>query len=209
MTLPPPTPSPQHPPSKKLKLTDGIELETATKASAAEASNQSAEPPRSSLIESVLTSNKTNMEDTDLDLFPGGAAPTGNNGPQTPPRNDHLNAAAPGELSPPRSQGNPTATTNGGAATNGHPTVGDVQDNTQSGTAIGGSNNTAQVAVTGTGFDNVLGNANGSNWQPGEWRSKKNVEETARAWDYVVEPNWNANQYGDVMERARQARGMQ
>lgn len=214
MTLSPSTPSPEKPPAKKIKLAEGVELATLNQTSAAAASKQSALPTKESLIESVLNpSEKANMEDTDLDLFPGGNAPTGNNGPQTPPRNDHLNAAAPGELSPPRSQGNPTSTTtatNGSAATNGHPAVGNTQDNTQNGTTAvsGGTNGAQQGAVAGTGYDNSLGNTNGNTWQPGEWRSKKNVEETARAWDYVVEPNWNANQFGDVMERARQqARG--
>jgi hypothetical protein len=148
------------------------------------------------------------MEDTEVDLFPGGTA-SNNNGPQTPPRNDHLNAAAPGELSPPRSQGNDTAaTTNGNvsvsATSNGNPAVGDMQEPMSNAAAASGVNNNGNSSTGNNGYSN--GNNASNTWQPGEWRNKKNAEETARAWDYVVEPNWNANQYGDVMERARQAR---
>lgn len=142
------------------------------------------------------------MQDTEVDLFPGGTA---NNEPQTPPRNDHLNAAAPGELSPPRSQGNSTADT----ANAGNPAPAAMNGN---GSAFTANGTTSQLDSAGshapfapdagTSFDGD------GKWQPGEWKSKKSQDEMARAWEYVVDKEWSAREYGDVVMRGKQARGV-
>lgn len=151
------------------------------------------------------------MQDTEVDLFPSG---TTNNAPQTPPRNDHLNATAPGELSPPRSQGDIIGTANTSAAvTNGHATpAGQVlQENNLSNNNGGiensktGGGDAAGGAANGIGTGNASG---GGTWQPGEWKGKKSQEEAARAWDFVVDREWSAAQYGDVIERGKRARGL-
>ncbi|KPI38737.1 uncharacterized protein AB675_5748 [Cyphellophora attinorum] len=169
------------------------------------------------------TSNTTTMSDTEIDLFP--SSTTDNNtasGPQTPPHNA-LNAAAPGELSPPRSQHNNTAahTTNGTTSLN--PTT---QPNTSSMLSNGPTGLGSSFGGIGSGMNNNTnagdlmsmsnvveqqpgGETNGNGNGPGEWKSKKAQDEMQRAWEMVADKDWSAREFGDVVLRGRAARSQQ
>jgi hypothetical protein len=115
-------------------------------------------------------------------LFPGSnnGTSTGPVRPQTP-QNDHLNASAPGELSPPRSQTYETRSsfTNGtyDAPTNAQPTAN-------------------------------MGNEKTIADQPGQgWKNKKAQEEMQRSWDSVVDKDLNLKEFGDVVMQGKQQRG--
>lgn len=115
-------------------------------------------------------------------LFPGSNNDTsaGPVRPQTP-QNDHLNASAPGELSPPRSQTHDARS----SFTNG--TYGD---------AAGG------VAGTGAAAEKP------ATEQPGQgWKNKKAQEEMQRSWDNVVDKDLNLKEFGDVIMQGKQQRG--
>ena len=117
----------------------------------------------------------------DDNLFPGSNNPsTTVVRPQTP-QNDHLNAAAPGELSPPRSQPQDTR-----PATNGHYAADDM--------AMSGAEMVEQKQedVPGAG-----------------WKSKKAQEEMQRAWEYVVDRDFSLKEFGDVVMAGKQQRGEQ
>merc|ERR1712000_457895 len=151
------------------------------------------------------TSPATLMEDTEVDLFPEG---TSHAAPQTPPRNDHLNAAAPGELSPPRSQGNASADAVTGAlngngpvsagGANGAQEPGNMSSFTDSGNAG------LSFAQQGYGGEYNGTNKNEKGPQPGEWKTKKAQDEMVRAWEFVVDREWSAQEYGDVIMAGRQ-----
>lgn len=136
----------------------------------------------------------------DDNLFPGSA--TMNDRPRTP-ANDHLNAAAPGELSPPRSQtqgedvlinepprqqipngSHPSANTRATRSAARPHTAADARyDGTQSG----------DPSSMGTG-------ANQRDETPGwGWKDKKAQEEMQRAWENVVDRDFSLKEYGDVM----------
>ena len=115
------------------------------------------------------------VEFEDDNLFPGASQPSDSAvRPQTP-QNDHLNAAAPGELSPPRSQTQETRpTTNGNYA---------ADDMTMSGAEVVEQK---QEDVPGAG-----------------WKSKKAQEEMQRAWEHVVDRDFSLREFGDVMALGR------
>jgi hypothetical protein len=154
-------------------------------------------------------------QDTDVDLFPSSSGVAGsstlvsntagndtastssasaadNTQPHTPPNND-LNAAALGELSPPRSQGEHTVAA---AAANGESLFSMGQQNGH--------------VTTGKGKEQAMTEVIGGpgQWQPGEWKSKKSQEEMARAWESVVDRDWDPRQFGDVVLKGRQQRGL-
>jgi hypothetical protein len=166
-------------------------------------------------------------QDTEVDLFPSGsgagAGASANNNdtastsdasthPHTPPHND-LNAAAPGELSPPRSQG-PSASSPGESAFamplhngNGNANVkGKEQAVEGNGVATGNGGVGSAGGAGGQGGQGGQGGA--AQWQPGEWKSKKNQEEMARAWESVVDRDWDPRQFGDVVLKGRKQRGL-
>lgn len=101
--------------------------------------------------------------------------------PQTP-RNDHLNAAAPGELSPPRSQ---STNINLGGGGGGDDVVrpGDTED-------------LSPTAANRT----VLQQQEQEEWKPGQgWKNKKAQEDMQRAWDSIVDREFSLKEFGDVM----------
>ena len=133
------------------------------------------------------------MSDTDVDLYPNAAsAATTTGAPQTPPRND-LNAAAPGELSPPRSQTDAAPAT---GATNGNVSAAATNGTTES------------FAVDASAAGSFLGQGKQDGNGPGEWRSKKSQDEMARAWEFVVDREFSLREFGDVVMLGRKARGL-
>jgi len=128
--------------------------------------------------------------DLDDNLFPQSTTTSG------APANDHLNASAPGELSPPRSQGQ------------------SQEDHHQAMSIPNGANTSSRVTrsaaahqaaqyETGQMEDNpaMMGGAEGQRDEtPGwAWKNKKAQEEMQRAWDNVVDRDFSLKEYGDVM----------
>ena len=141
----------------------------------------SSSPPASSLPD--------NNED---DLFP--QSTSASNAPQTPnPPNEHLNASAPGELSPPRSQGH--------------------ANDDQQPTFNGANTSSRRLRSAAVGTQRTAGNANATaasvedsrEDSPGwGWKNKKAQDEMARAWDNVVDRDFSLKEYGDIMMIANQ-----
>lgn len=131
------------------------------------------------------------------------------NDPPRTPADDHLNAAAPGELSPPRSQtqsdDNPVNEPVGQSVPNG----------THAGANIGITRSAAKAAASigvdirfegqrddGGAFPTTN---NQRDEQPGwTWKNKKAQEEMQRAWDSIVDRDFSLKEYGDVMVLGRE-----
>lgn len=117
-------------------------------------------------------------ENDDENLFPG-AMHDGNSSAYVPamtPANDHLNAAAPGELSPPRSQSLSRGTN---IPTTWDDLVPDADGpETDEGLSVKRTSEKEQV---------------------GAWKSKKAQDEMRRAWDFVVDKDFSLKEYGDVL----------
>ena len=114
------------------------------------------------------------------DLFPGSKNPNSSASvrPHTP-QNDHLNASAPGELSPPRSANEPRSSFTNGTYADG-----------------------AATAMNTAPADKPITD------QPGMgWKNKKAQEEMQRAWEFVVDRDFSAKEYGDVCLIGKQQRG--
>ena len=118
----------------------------------------------------------------EADLFPDSTTATSNPLVQ----NDHLNAAAPGELSPPRSQDSEEpelpASSRANEEANGHPII-DYREE-----RLPGSNGDGQApAKPGSG-----------------WNNKRAQEEFQRAWDNVLDKDFSLREFGDVMAMEEQ-----
>ncbi len=136
-----------------------------------------------SMASTTPSSNSNPAPDNEFEddnLFPGASNPSSTSiiRPQTP-QNDHLNAAAPGELSPPRSQTQDTQ-----PATNGSYAADDMN--------MGATDQVEQKQEDKPGAG---------------WKSKKAQEEMHRAWDYVVDKDFNLKEFGDVILLGKQQRG--
>lgn len=95
------------------------------------------------------------------------------------PQNDHLNAAAPGELSPPRSQ------TNVAEDTGSRATMTTMMDDTEDLSPTAANRTVMKIE---------------EEWKPGQgWKSKTAQEEMQRAWDNVVDKEFSLKEFGDVM----------
>ena len=131
-----------------------------------------------------MNSSPTSSFDVEeeADLFPESTTATSN----TLVQNDHLNAAAPGELSPPRSQDSEEPelhTTNmANEEANGHPMM-DYRDER----IAGGSGDGQAPAKPGSG-----------------WNNKRAQEEYQRAWDTVLDKDFSLREFGDVMATEEQ-----
>lgn len=201
-----------------------------------EASETIKQPSKSTAASTKEPQAKT-MSDTEIDLFPASASNTNNaataatsgntiNGPQTPPHNS-LNAAAPGELSPPRSQhASSTGNAAGGAATNGTTSMNALQSNAPAfmsnglstsfhnsesfSGGIGGGNNGGAGDLMGSygaaGGYGPQQQEGGTNDGPGAWKSKKAQDEMQRAWEMVADKDWSAREFGDVILRGKEQR---
>ncbi|RMZ88094.1 hypothetical protein DV736_g4678, partial [Chaetothyriales sp. CBS 134916] len=97
------------------------------------------------------------------------------------PQNDHLNAAAPGELSPPRSQ---------------------AQDGTAARPVANGEHAADEL--------NKQGGAGGGEDMPGAlWKNKKAQEEKHRALEWLVDRDFSLALFGDVVLLGKQQRGQE
>lgn len=97
------------------------------------------------------------------------------------PLNDHLNASAPGELSPPRSHSMSQAPGDfnlGLRSSNGHGNMGygDDIDERQ-----------------------IRSGSKPAPWKEGDWRSKRSQDEHIRAMENVIDRDYNPQEYGDPM----------
>jgi hypothetical protein len=121
------------------------------------------------------------------------------------PANDHLNAAAPGELSPPRSQPSqaesttallPNPTTTSAAMANGAATRSSARlANTQSNSR--GTGDTGAFPALGVSEKDI------ANMPGGGWKNKKAQEDMHRAWDNIVDRDFSLKEYGDVMMQGK------
>ena len=135
--------------------------------------------PDDSMTSTTPSSGDAALEE---DLFPGSKNPS-TNAPVRPatPQNDHLNASAPGELSPPRSQTHETRT----SFTNG-----------------------MYADAAGASAGAVVGEKASNTDQPGAgWKNKKAQEEMQRAWEFVVDRDFSLKEFGDVVLLGKQQRG--
>ena len=149
--------------------------------------------------DSMLSTPSSHQDDTydDDNLFPdatnNATSSTSYVAAQTP-QNDHLNAAAPGELSPPRSQSISTGQANGFAPATKGATLGE-----DDGDFI--SDDDEAIDMKGepsrTGKDDKD--------RPGAgWKNKKAQEEMARAWENVVDRDFDIKAYGDPLAHKSQ-----
>ncbi|KIW67158.1 hypothetical protein PV04_06430 [Phialophora macrospora] len=121
------------------------------------------------------------------------------------PANDHLNAAAPGELSPPRSQPSqadhtaaplPNPTNTSGPMANGTATRSSARLAKPQSTSRGAGDAAALSALAGSEKD-------GANLPGGGWKNKKAQEDMHRAWDNIVDRDFSLKEYGDVMMQGK------
>lgn len=123
-------------------------------------------------------------EDEDHELFPSSARPS-------TPKNNDLNAAAPGELSPPQSQ--PTSQRAGIGAD-------DAVDMTSMNDA--GAAAAAYNHVNGTdGAGQMSGQLNGAPYVPGMgWRTKRANEDYHRAAEMLADRDFSLREFGDLFD---------
>lgn len=130
------------------------------------------------------------------DLFPTGTAANTNFVAAQTPQNDHLNAAAPGELSPPRSQSfsAPSGQTNGFGSTVSRGQIdGDAELITDDDEAIDVKDGRAE----GKGGRE---SKSADKQKPGAgWKNKKAQEQMQMAWDHIVDRDFDVKQFGDVL----------
>lgn len=127
-----------------------------------------------------------------------GSSHTGNTyvQPQTP-QNDHLNASAPGELSPPRSQ---TQSTTSNTANNANVGDGSMEDDEgvdmPSASGSGGA---------GAGGQQTQESQAAEEAKPGAgWKNRKAQDEMQKTWDHhIVDKDFSLREFGDVMAHRR------
>ncbi|KIX05023.1 uncharacterized protein Z518_05895 [Rhinocladiella mackenziei CBS 650.93] len=139
----------------------------------------------------------------DDNLYPDSHGDTGSGAMSDRPRtpaNDHLNAAAPGELSPPRSQtqgedvNRPMVTpmSNGG-----------YTGATNTATTRGATRSHAEPQFEGSREEGLPYSSSGPNERderPGwGWKNKKAQEDMQRAMDNVVDRDFSLKEFGDVI----------
>lgn len=122
-------------------------------------------------------------EDEDQDLFPSSDQPS-------TPKNNHLNATAPGELSPPQSQ-----STSQRIADNTADDPADLGGMADDG-AADYKNNTN--GIDGAGDMNGPGN---EKYTPGMgWKTKKAQEEYQRAAETLTDRDFSLREFGDLFD---------
>jgi len=116
-------------------------------------------------------------EDEDQDLFPSSDRPS-------TPKNNHLNATAPGELSPPQSQ-----STSQRIETGPDDTV-----------EMGGMGNDGDVYSNVNGVDGA-GEQNGKQYVPGSgYKTRKANEDYQRAAETLVDLDFSLREFGDLFD---------
>jgi hypothetical protein len=131
----------------------------------------------------------------DTDLFPADTnaiANAANIGRPLTPQNNHLNALAPGELSPPRSESrSQRQTMNPKASATERSSMANGNGNPK-------ENNSHGFAKDGRGLDNK--DDVGGDGKPGSgWKSKRAQEEYHRAMETVVDRDFSLREFGDVL----------
>ncbi|ETI22417.1 hypothetical protein G647_06492 [Cladophialophora carrionii CBS 160.54] len=130
------------------------------------------------------------------------------------PANDHLNAAAPGELSPPRIQPTqaeytaallpdpaPTsAAMANGTAVRSSARLANANANTSTQPKSGGAGDTAAFPALAANEKDI------ANQPGGGWKNKKAQEDMHRAWDNIVDRDVSLKEYGDVMMQGKAQR---
>jgi hypothetical protein len=121
-------------------------------------------------------------EDADHDLFPSSDRPS-------TPRNNHLNATAPGELSPPQSQSTSQRIEHGA-------------DDTIVMGGMGDDGAADYNNVNGTdGPGQMDGRRNGKQYVPGlGWKTKKANEDYQRALETLVDRDFSLREFGDLFD---------
>ena len=144
----------------------------------------------------LSTPSSTTNEDTydEENLFPSeGTATTSHTIPAQTPQNDHLNAAAPGELSPPRSTTQSQTQTNGFLSAPLAADSNDISDDDEAIDIKGEGSADAGVGPRGT----VVG---ADKNKPGAgWKNKKTQDDMQRSWEFVVDRDFDGRQFGDVL----------
>ncbi|KAK5327693.1 hypothetical protein LTR93_003079 [Exophiala xenobiotica] len=128
----------------------------------------------------------------DDNLFPHSTTTTSS----VAPVNDHLNASAPGELSPPRSQGQQYREAHQAHQAISVPNV-QAQAQAQAHQVAQSQYETGQMQQDPTMMQGADGQREDA---PGyAWKNKKAQEEMQRAWENVVDRDFSLKEYGDVM----------
>ncbi|KAK5946411.1 hypothetical protein PMZ80_000554 [Knufia obscura] len=147
--------------------------------------------------DSMLSTPSSNGNDDTYDeesMFPSETATTSYIAPETP-QNDHLNAAAPGELSPPRSSSNTLSQTQSQPNTNGFlsaPLAVDSNDISEDDEGIDMKGERSRGAGGTVGAEEKN--------KPGAgWKNKKAQEDMQRSWDFIVDRDFDVRQFGDPL----------
>lgn len=138
--------------------------------------------------------------------------------PRTPPANDHLNAAAPGELSPPRSQTRDSEDTstshsvtllNGAHSTGANANISATRSSARIAAAYAATVDANATADDPTNNSDVFpsstteaeaGAGAERDDRPGAgWRSKKAQDDMQRAWENIVDRDFSLAEFGDVV----------
>lgn len=140
--------------------------------------------------QNLYNDNDDDDDEEDQDLFPSSDQPS-------TPKNNHLNATAPGELSPPQSQS----------------TSQRVEADADESVEMGGMGddgaddayNIANMDVNGTdGAGEMKGgqqNGNGNEYVPGwGWKNRKAQEEYQRAAETLVDRDFSLREFGDLFD---------
>lgn len=164
------------------------------------------------------SSSSESSPEGDTDLFPEETAhitnPGNNNNNTTnigrplTPQNNHLNALAPGELSPPRSQSQSqpepqptnTTTTTGNSNSNNSFTEPAEHDGFGSSSAMAnGGNGRKSLFAEGGRHDATDGGGAGDGKPGSGWKSKRAQEEYHRAMDGLVDRDFSLREFGDIL----------
>lgn len=139
--------------------------------------------------DSMLSTPSSHGNDDTLDeesLFPSETVHNSSYVAAQTPQNDHLNAAAPGELSPPRSQSISQNDPNGFGHSAGQ------------GSILPGAEDLSDDEVLDMKGDRALTDERN---KPGVgWKNKKTQEEMQRTWESVVDKDFDMRQYGDPLQ---------
>jgi hypothetical protein len=137
-------------------------------------------------------SNDNDDDDEDQDLFPSSDQPS-------TPKNNHLNAAAPGELSPPQSQSTsqqiqPEVDDSVKMSGMGDDEADDAYDNTNV-----DAHRTDGAGEMGEGQQN--GGGMNTQYGPGMgWKNRKAQEEYQRAAETLVHRDFSLKEFGDLFD---------
>lgn len=126
--------------------------------------------------------NNLYNDERDEDLFPSTDRPS-------TPKNNHLNAIAPGELSPPQSQSTSQQTATGAG------------DTVEMGGMVGNEADTYDNVNGIDGTGETEGQGDGKPYVPGfGWKTKKANEDYQRAAESLVDRDFSLREFGDLYD---------